>query len=124
MSNPEGKNNRTATSPYYRRVMVYERYPTKNGYYKVSFKKSKIITDQLFFDDTVTKKIWFNQIDWWEENIDEPYALTKEEAVKKLRTDDEFAKMILELYFVGKQDIYRKPTPQEINLLKEYLKNS
>lgn len=123
MSNPEGKNNRNY-SRYFRRVMVYERYPPKNGYYKVSYKKSKIISDLLFIDDTITKKVWFNQVDWWEENIEEPYAVTKEEAVQKLRADDEFCKMILELYFVGKQEEYRKPTPQEISLLKLYLQNT
>ena len=120
-----GTNHRPTFNRFFKRVLVSDALPKKMGYYQVSFKRSKLMTDQLFVpEDANSEKLWKTQIEWWVENIDEPFAMTKEEALEKLKTDDEFVKIILGCYFVGREEKYRKPNQHEINLLKMYIKNS
>lgn len=52
-----------------------------------------------------------------------PYAITKEMALEKLRQDDEFIRMILEVNFVGAGQKNRPITQIEIAMLKSHFRN-
>lgn len=108
---------------YNRKVKAYKTLPAKQGYYKVCYKRSNMITDCLFIDDEISREIWKSQIEWWLEDIPEPFALTKKDAWDKFRIDDDFLKIIIESNFVGAGKKNRVATPQEIETLKIHIQN-
>lgn len=114
------ERKRPEESVYTRKVKTYKRFPGKQGYYKVCYKRTNMITDCLFIDDDISRTIWKTQIEWWQEEIPDPYALTKQDALDRLIMDDDFIRIILECSFVGGKQKIRIPTQLEIDTLKSH----
>lgn len=115
--------HRPPLNRFSKKILVSERLPEKMGYYRVSFKRSKMLADHLFVpDDATCKKLWIVQIDWWYEEIPEPFAVTKEEAILKLEKEDYSFNILLQNLFLISGNKNRKPTSEEIHTFKNLLK--
>lgn len=106
---------------YFRKVRTASRLPVNQGYYKVSFFRTNMIVDQLFIKDEPSINHWRSSIEYWIEEIPEPFAITYTEAMDKMIQSNDFLKMILECNNVGAGKKDQAVTAQQIQYLKTAL---